>query len=69
MQFQITIKKNRITYTFIVEHFYITERSERFKIVARNITIILESNRPLFRNKGLKHRKPASKEMPSFSFM
>lgn len=36
----------------------IDERTERFKVFGRNKTIILESNRPFFRNRGLKRRKP-----------
>jgi len=31
---------------------------EHFIVYAKNKTLILESNRPFFRNKGLKNRKP-----------
>jgi hypothetical protein len=33
------------------------QRTEYFKLIARNKTLTIESNRPLFRNKGLKHRR------------
>lgn len=56
--FTITIQEGYKKLSFPVERFDITERSEKFRITARNKTIVLESNRPLFRNKGLKHRIP-----------
>ena len=31
---------------------------EKFPITARNKTFTLQSNRPLLRGKGIKHRKP-----------
>ena len=33
----------------------IDKRKEHFKLMARNKTVTIESKRPLFRNKGLKH--------------
>jgi hypothetical protein len=42
----------------MVEHTVINERIEHFKVIGKNKSIVLESNRPLFRNRGLKHRKP-----------
>lgn len=58
MKFDIQIKYSGRWYKLKVEQFNVTERLEKFKIIGRNKTIVLESNRPLFRNKGLKHRKP-----------
>jgi hypothetical protein len=58
MNFWITIKVGFKNYRLFVEHTIISERSEHFKVIGRNKFIVLESNRPLFRNKGLKHRKP-----------
>ncbi len=58
MTFTITIRTGYKDYTLRVERINITARSEQFRIVARNKTIVLETNRPFFRNKGLKHRKP-----------
>ncbi len=58
MFFTITIRTGYKDYTLRVEHINITPRSEQFRIVARNKTIVLETNRPFFRNRGLKHRKP-----------
>ena len=56
--FQITLKNDYKLLRFNVEHINITGISEQFRIVAKNKTIVIESNRPLFRNKGLKSRKP-----------
>ncbi len=42
----------------MVEHTIVDARTELFKVVGRNKFIVLESNRPLFRNRGLKYRKP-----------
>jgi hypothetical protein len=56
--FNITIQEGYKKLSFPVQRFDITGRSEKFRIAARNKTIVLESNRPLFRNKGLKHRHP-----------
>jgi hypothetical protein len=58
MNFQITLKEYTRTYRINIEQFDVTDRSEKFRVIARNKTIILESNRPFFRNKGLKYRKP-----------
>ena len=58
MRFQITIKHHWRNLKFTIERMNVTDRSEQFKIVARNKTVVLESNRPMYRNKGLKKRKP-----------
>jgi hypothetical protein len=59
MQFWIEVtvtfdKKGR----FLVEHKSISNQEEHFTIKGRNGEITLFSNRPLFRNKGLKKRRP-----------
>ncbi|OQP46428.1 hypothetical protein A4D02_30780 [Niastella koreensis] len=56
MTFPITIEYHKKKIRLSVEQLYIDERFERYKITARNGDIVLESNRPLFRGKGLKHR-------------
>ena len=61
MTFQIIIKSGYRNYRLNVEHIVINDRVEHFKIIGKNKFIVLESNRPFFRNKGLKHRKPAFK--------
>jgi hypothetical protein len=58
MTFQITIDYHKRKIRLSVQQLYIDERSERYRITARNGDIVLESNRPLFRAKGLKHRVP-----------
>ncbi len=58
MLFWITIKEDWKQYRYLVEHIPIGERKEHFKVHGRNGHILVESNRPLFRNKGLKHRRP-----------
>jgi hypothetical protein len=53
-------------------HEVVSEREEAFAIKAKNKTLVFSSNRPLFRNKGLKHRKPDYKlvirEMNNMSY-
>jgi hypothetical protein len=56
--FVITLRTGFKDLKFTVEWINRTPRSEQFRIKARNKTIVIESNRPLFRNKGLLHRKP-----------
>ena len=46
-----------------VEQLLLDKRIEQYKVQARNGYIVVESNRPLLRNKGLKHRKPDWKAM------
>jgi len=58
MIFPIRIEIDRRYLNYQVEKIYNDGRIERYRINGRNGSIILESNRPLFRNKGLKHRKP-----------
>lgn len=58
MRFQITIKAGYQKNTIIVERIHLDERTERYKLIGRDRSIVLESNRPFFRNRGLMHRKP-----------
>lgn len=58
MPFQITIGYHKRFIRLTVEQLFIDERSERYRVTARNGEIVLESNRPIFRAKGLKHRVP-----------
>ncbi len=58
MTFYISIKEGWKTLHFSVERLNVTLVSEQFKIIAKNKTVVLQSNRPLFRNKGLQHRRP-----------
>jgi len=63
MTFQITIDYHKRTIRLSVEQLYINERFEQYKINARNGTLVIESNRPLFRARGLKHRAPNWKQI------
>ncbi len=45
-------------YRLKVEIILLTHLIEQYRVFNRASSIILQSNRPLFRNKGLKHRKP-----------
>lgn len=58
MTFWITIKNGYRNHQLKVEQIELDSRTEHFKIIGHNKSIVLESNRPLFRNRGLKHRKP-----------
>lgn len=55
--FTITVFVGRNTYNYKVEKIYETAQIEHFKLYARNKNWVFSSNRPLFREKGLKHRK------------
>jgi hypothetical protein len=58
MQFWITIENNWEKYRYLVKYELIDERTEHFTVIARNGSLTFSSNRPLFRNKGLKKRRP-----------
>jgi hypothetical protein len=58
VRFLISLELDRRKYKLLVEQVYISDRVEHFKLSARNSSILLESNRPIFINKGLKHRRP-----------
>jgi hypothetical protein len=57
-KFTISIRYGSRDYTFKVQMLVYALGVERFQVIARNKTLVLESNRPVFRRKGLKHRKP-----------
>lgn len=57
MTFQISIKVGWKTYHLTVERLYINDRIELYKVTGGNKSIVIQSNRPFFRSKGLKHRK------------
>jgi len=58
MTFPITIEYHKRAIRLSVEQLSIDDRMERYSIRGANGTIIIESNRPLFRARGLKHRPP-----------
>lgn len=60
MKFEIEIRTGYKEYRLLVEQLNITKVSEQFKISNQSGTksVTIQSNRPFFRNKGLKKRKP-----------
>jgi hypothetical protein len=59
MKFWISImvnswKKNK----YLVEHTLVNLREERFRVIGRNGHITFSCNRPLYRHKGVRHRRP-----------
>jgi hypothetical protein len=57
MSFIITVVHDRKEYSYYVEHTILDQRTEHFKLIAKNKSTLIESNRPLFRNKGLRHHR------------
>lgn len=57
MTFQVSIKIGWRTYNISVALLYIDNYKEQFHIISRKRSVIIEGNRPFFRNKGLKHRR------------
>jgi hypothetical protein len=55
--FYISIQHDRRRIRLKVERFDETNSFEKYRIVARNRTFVLQSNRPLLRGKGLKYRR------------
>jgi hypothetical protein len=58
VKFGIVIKIDRRPIRLQVERIVASPLIEQFKITARNKTLTIQSNRPLLRGKGIKHRKP-----------
>ena len=56
--FYITIIVDRRAYRLKVEHIYIDSVKEQYRVSGRNKSIVVQSNRPLFRNRGVRHRRP-----------
>lgn len=58
MIFAITVKHDQRNLKYSVTYQPLNTSFELFTIIAANKTLVIESNRPLFRSKGVKHRKP-----------
>ena len=58
MKFDIVIQYERKNIRLKVERVFCKPESEKYKVTARNNSFVLQTNRPLLRGKGLKH-KPA----------
>ena len=55
MKFSITIKHDRKNIRLLVENISKTKTQEKYKVIARNQSFVLQNNRPLLIAKGLKH--------------
>ena len=55
MQFGITIKFERRNIRLVIEKIAQTETTERYKVIAKNQSFVLQNNRPVFVAKGLKY--------------
>lgn len=58
MRFGIVIMVDGKYIRLQVERIYLSEQIEKFEVKARNKTLTIQSNRPLLRGKGIRHRKP-----------
>jgi hypothetical protein len=63
MIFPIVIVYHKKPIRLSVEQLFIDDRTERYQVTGSNGIIIIESNRPLFRGKGLKRRNPDWKQI------
>lgn len=55
MTFQITIKHERKSIRLLVEKIFFSTEQEQYKVIARNQSFVLQSNRPFLKTKGLKN--------------
>jgi len=63
MSFPIIIEYHKKPIRLWVEQLSIDDRMERYSVRGSNGTIVVESNRPLFRARGLKHRPPTWRQI------
>lgn len=45
-------------YRFLVEKIHHSDQVIRYRVSGRNRSIVIQSNEPFFRNRGMKHRRP-----------
>lgn len=55
MQFNISIKYDRKTIRLKVDKIAQTETTEKYKVIAKNQSFVLQNNRPVIIAKGLKY--------------
>jgi len=55
VRFQISIKHERKTIRLLIDKISSSREQEQYKVIARNQSFILQSNRPYLRMKGLKN--------------
>ena len=57
MTFYFTIEHDRKTYRLKAERIFLDKVHEEYRIYTSTRSFVLQSNRPNFRNRGLKHIK------------
>jgi hypothetical protein len=67
LTFPISIRHDGQTLRLVVEQVFLDKQVERYKIHARNGHVIVESNRPFLRNRGLKQKPPIWKAVESYN--
>ena len=55
MTFNITITYDRKTIRLVIEKISQTKSQEKYRVIAKNQTFVLQNNRPLLISKGLKY--------------
>jgi hypothetical protein len=55
---QFSVYVDNRYYRLIAELIYRSDQVERIRVSGRDRSIVLQNNRPLFRGRGLKHRRP-----------
>ena len=55
MTFTIAITYDRKAIRLVIERISQTKTQEKYKVIARNQSFVLQNNRPLIVSKGLKH--------------
>lgn len=58
LQFVIRVKFNGGFYRYTVKLVERTDREEVYHVTTRTKTLVFRNNRPFFRNRGLKYRRP-----------
>jgi hypothetical protein len=58
MIFWIAVRHEFKYYRYQVKYYRLDKDFEQFTLLARNKSLIFISNRPLLRNRGIRHRKP-----------
>ncbi len=55
---QFSVYVDNRYYRLMAELIYRSDQVERIRVSGRDRSIVLQNNRPLFRGRGLKHRRP-----------
>lgn len=58
MNWLLFVEHERKKYRVFADLIMADKEKEQYRITTRSKSIVIQSNRPLLRNKGLKHKKP-----------